>query len=128
MNEDNKSKSRAIAAGKKFIEKASTNTDEKVVVSNNEMWCPLFMDGLPSDFSTNSSLAAIASLLDENSSGSRENHSNNGVLPKGQIGGGKVSLQRKFSNRSKPYSLTSKKKPTTSTLEEAQLFMKMWKI
>ena len=39
---------------------ASTNDDHK------DISCPLFMDGLPLDFSTNPALAAIASLMNEN--------------------------------------------------------------
>lgn len=33
--------------------------------SNNEITCPLFMDGLPSNFTMNPALSAIASLLEE---------------------------------------------------------------
>lgn len=32
-----------------------------------ESWCPLFSEGLPSDFASNSKLAAIASLLNDDS-------------------------------------------------------------
>lgn len=33
----------------------------------DEPWCPLFSEGLPSDFASNSKLAAIASLLNDGS-------------------------------------------------------------
>lgn len=45
---------------------------EAVVESDNETreesWCPLFSEGLPSDFASNTKLAAIASLLNDDNS------------------------------------------------------------
>lgn len=91
--------------------------------------CPLFMDGLPSDFSTNPSLAALASLLDEEGSEckskpnekSEENSYEDDV---GQLGGGKVARRKTASIRSRPYPKNKKK----TSMGEAQLFMKMWKL
>ncbi|CAJ1942062.1 unnamed protein product [Cylindrotheca closterium] len=41
-----------------------------------ESWCPLFSEGLPSDFASNSKLAAIASLLnDDNTDGNCDGNS-----------------------------------------------------
>jgi hypothetical protein len=83
--------------------------------------CPLFMEGLPSDFSSNSGLAALASLLKDDNT---------------QSGGGKVPNKAKKLNRlqrrEKPYSVNTKttgtKQKTETTTAEAQLFLKMWKL
>ena len=93
--------------------------------------CPLFMDGLPSDFATNPHLAAIASLLEddeEDKEGKKkkkqfEFEEDNSVC---FAGGGKAKKNKTHSNRSKPYS--SVKKKSKATIGEAQLFMKMWKL
>ena len=83
--------------------------------------CPLFMEGLPSDFSSNTALAALASLLDDD---------------KSQHGGGKVANKAKKLNRlqrrDKPYLVNRKpictKQKTKTSTAEAQLFLKMWKL
>lgn len=93
--------------------------------------CPLFMDGLPSDFATNTSLAAIASLL-----GDAETDEKSVVepskpeLPKPQAGGGKVKSSSKRSNRkSEPYNKRDPgSKKETVTAGEASLFLQMWKL
>mmetsp|Transcript_20488 Transcript_20488/g.30344 ORF Transcript_20488/g.30344 Transcript_20488/m.30344 type:complete len:174 (+) Transcript_20488:75-596(+) len=72
---------------------------------------PLFMDSLPSGFDTNPALSALASLLD-------------GDVPKRCCG--KVSRRpSRSTRRSHPYKVTAK---NATTVSEAQLFMKMWKI
>jgi hypothetical protein len=90
--------------------------------------CPLFMDGLPTDFKSNPALAALASLLEDSDSDE--------VKDKTKVeedktttmsGGGKVVRKKKTSNRSKPYNNNHKKKPQAS-VGEAQLFLKMWKM
>ena len=112
-----------------------------------EDFCPLFMDGLPSNFAEHSGLAAIASLLhdeegretesaqtEEEPSWVNDNSLSTNVLT--AVGGGKVksSLRRghsrKATNKVKsPYPTQSKKTPTKkATLGEAQLFLNMWKI
>lgn len=83
--------------------------------------CPLFMEGLPLDFSSNSGLAALASLLNDDNT---------------QSGGGKVPNKAKKLNRlqrrEKPYLVNAKpigtKHKTETTTAEAQLFLKMWKL
>ena len=46
--------------------KEQTGQDENEIDSDSgSMTCPLFMEGLPSDFATNPQLAAIASLLND---------------------------------------------------------------
>ena len=102
--------------------------------------CPLFMDGLPSNFAQNSSLAAIASLL--NDDGEEEgkecnkktvSQSNSSVHL--QSGGGKV--KKTTGNKRNNHNPYSKDKNSTdnggkdkkkASLGEAQLFMNMWKL
>ena len=46
----------------------STNDGDSEIITNDNskaITCPLFMDGLPGDFSTNPALAAIASLMND---------------------------------------------------------------
>ena len=97
--------------------------------------CPLFMEGLPSDFQHNPALAAIASLIgDDASDEDVEDKKKSSQLTTVDLkpGGGKAKkTKRKLNNRS-PYSKekgminTGGKKSTT--LGEAQLFLYMWKI
>ena len=112
-------------------ETSSSPTDEEEVET-----CPLFMDGLPSDFSSNPALAAIASLLDADADDDDADDADNGkkvkeiekTMPTGKEGGGKVRRQGRThtqTNRN-PYNIPEKKKKTT--MGEAQLFLNMWKI
>ena len=99
----------------------SISSDEET--SNDSMQCPLFMTSLPTDFASNSGLAAIASLITNDEDSNIEK-------PKKQIspirmatvksGGGKAVKERS-TNRRSPY-----KKETT--VNEAQLFLKLWKM
>ena len=96
--------------------------------------CPLFMDGLPSDFAKNSALAAIASLIDDDVNfecfKDKKKGSQSSTVDF-KMGGGKVNNTGKRNNHS-PYSREKgtrkhvEKKATT--LGEAQLFLNMWKI
>lgn len=97
-----------------------------------ESFCPLFMDGLPTDFKNNPALAAIASLLEDDddnddavkkNSHQEEDDTGNECT---MSGGGKAVRKKKLSNRSKPYSNVKKK--TKTSVGETQLFLKMWKI
>lgn len=92
--------------------------------------CPLFMDGLPSDFSTNPSLAALASLLNDNvDESSPKTRAREASTTCTQAGGGKV--QRK-PNRSKrnfgPYKRDYDRQKGDTTVGETNLFLKMWKL
>jgi len=115
-------------------------------------FCPLFMDSLPPNFSSNKALAAIASLMadeiveeKEDSSNSIDKRLNIPTTIPVLSGGGKVSLRQQGkhiykSEKMKPYGLKQfdEKKPrdsstvtttlTTTTVSEAQLFMKLWKL
>jgi hypothetical protein len=109
-----------------------------------EELCPLFMHGLPKDFSTNVHLAALASLMN----GAVDEDENDDIVDNGKRkpisgasndtiqsimtkkGGGKVD--RKFQVRSKrqgvPYSKPATRKIPTASLGEAQLFFNMWSL
>jgi len=99
--------------------------------------CPLFMEGLPTDFSTNGQLAAIASLFQEDDD-SKENRI--GLQQKYDVrqrrnrlydigSQSKLKNERRRSRREKPYqrpNLSAKKRE--ATVGEASLFLKMWKL
>ena len=91
--------------------------------------CPLFMEGLPTDFATNPALAAIASLLDEEEvKGTINCKKRLSVQP--VPGGGKLSNRSSKSRKSsayrnKPYNVLKSK---NTSVGEAQLFLNMWKI
>ena len=99
--------------------------------------CPLFMDGLPSDFAQNSALTAIASLInddddfkDDIKKSSSHFHLSTGKL---KSGGGKIKMTgNKRNNRHSPYSKDDTgatiKGEKKATLGEAQLFLGLWKI
>ena len=101
-----------------------------------EEFCPLFMDGLPSDFAKNKSLAAIASLLDDGSDNIDAEHQiskkEDVALSKVELksGGGKVQRSRRRKGTS-PYNKEKKKgdkDKKAASIGEAQLFLNMWKI
>lgn len=82
----------------------ATDEDEQ------EITCPLFMDGLPKDFSTNPKLAAIASLLGKSDESEHDNFPKEALTvkkaemnpkPKGKLRRGKSSTRQ--ARRSKPY-------------------------
>ena len=105
----------------------STSPNKKTEKSESEPMCPLFMDGLPTDFTSNSALAALASLLEDDVPvDSTTKKATDKEESRRISGGGKVSGRRKASSRSKPYH-NPKKKPSSS-IGEAQLFLNMWKI
>uniref|UniRef100_A0A6V2EVE1 Uncharacterized protein n=1 Tax=Ditylum brightwellii TaxID=49249 RepID=A0A6V2EVE1_9STRA len=118
-------------------EKEELSHDETMATSNNgekqkgteggDEWCPLFMEGLPKDFSTNPALAALASLLDEDESSKENSLSSSPSRP--SAGGGKLKAKSRGRTRSRqqPY---QKKPPRESrgSMGEAQLFLSMWKI
>jgi len=103
-------------------------------------FCPLFMDGLPSDFSTNPALAALASLLevedDDNDPAASSSCDKPAELapPPTNEGGGKVKRVKSRSGRqSAPYPKRTQKKDgdnkkTATAVAEASLFLKLWKL
>mmetsp|Transcript_27828 Transcript_27828/g.47306 ORF Transcript_27828/g.47306 Transcript_27828/m.47306 type:complete len:140 (-) Transcript_27828:179-598(-) len=93
--------------------------------------CPLFMDGLPSDFAANPGLAAIAALLDEDEGGKDSKKDSPESMIEFKSGGGKVKKKSKSKNHSpynKQQNKMSDKDQKKASLGEAQLFMNMWKI
>lgn len=108
----------------------------------NEETCPLFMEGLPQNFSSNPHLAALSSLIDEEEDDAKQEATDENLPTKRnknpapsnsakQVpGGGKVRHAKKSQKRkSKPY-MKGKETPrkNKASMGEAQLFMKMWKL
>ena len=97
---------------------------------DDEKLCPLFMEGLPSDFSTNAGLAAIASLLDEDPVEvvtKKIDHE----APPIKSGGGKLRRTPMRSRRKegRPYKARGNEGATKkASVGEAHLFLKMWKL
>ena len=105
---------------------------------DDDITCPLFMEGLPSDFSKNPHLAALASLLGEEDDKEQEDDDDEeardvtskkeSAAP--QAGGGKVrSVKTRQRRKAVPY-LQNDKKPSKkeASVSEAHLFLKMWKL
>mmetsp|Transcript_23387 Transcript_23387/g.29484 ORF Transcript_23387/g.29484 Transcript_23387/m.29484 type:complete len:162 (+) Transcript_23387:15-500(+) len=104
---------------------STKNSDAAV---HKTLECPLFMDGLPPDFESNPSLAALASLLGEDEEPEKDEVTENNIQ-KAKLcisGGGKVSRKKAPKYRITPYQ--SKRNKTKASLGEAQLFLKMWKL
>lgn len=106
---------------------------------NSATFCPLFMDGLPSDFSTNPALAALASLLEETDDDTSSAESSRKVEARrkevnsveSNFGGGKAKrVKSRESRRSSaaPYRKRHDRKTTENkaSVAEASLFLKMW--
>lgn len=98
-------------------------SDTREPDDGDEPFDPLFMEGLPSDFSSNSKLAAIASFLNSDSDNESEK-------PLSASGGGKVKkrMNKKYTNKNSPYTKIEKKSSKSASIGEAQLFLSMWKM
>ena len=105
--------------------------------------CPLFMDGLPSNFANNEGLAAIASLLNDEEGEAFIDTKNQNVNKTDstttskielQSGGGKVQRKSRRKGSSSPYTKDVGKKKKVNedkkvaSVGEAQLFLNLWKI
>jgi hypothetical protein len=117
------------------VHSIESQTDEE----SDSITCPLFLDGLPKNFSQNAALAALASLLDDEttdkpnqdvkcvSSFSTSASSVENVAS----GGGKVrkekSGRRSRQNQNNPYPRPIKKASKLS-VTETSLFLKLWKL
>lgn len=110
--------------------KVSVDSKGDSRLGSDESWCPLFMNGLPSDFSTNPSLAALTSLIDGDDDDSKKipvaASESRTLLAEPKAGGGKVP-KRATRRTAKPYP-ARKRTEKSSSLGEAQLFLKMWKL
>jgi hypothetical protein len=103
------------------------------VVDDDEILCPLFMEGLPTDFGTNPQLAAIASLLeDDEDDSNRKKIKQQAPQAGGKAGGGKIRSKSRYQRHTSPYPkpLQSNHKPKheAATMGEAHLFLKLWKL
>mmetsp|Transcript_11637 Transcript_11637/g.21765 ORF Transcript_11637/g.21765 Transcript_11637/m.21765 type:complete len:151 (+) Transcript_11637:1-453(+) len=110
--------------------------------SQQESFDPLFMDCLPADFSTNPKLSALASLLndedfiedDGKNNRKKQVSASTSTRPVvSNAGGGKVrnrqSTRAMATKATIPYLIPQKSKETRQTsMGEAQLFLKLWKI
>jgi len=128
--------------------------DGETIEDSSTGECPLFMDGLSTQFGSNAGLLAIASLLGEEVPISDDEGDGNGmsddtvtrtmVHKKGRScnringfkfnsGGGK-STRRRITSISSPYTVPKKERSeprtrsSTNSVNEAQLFLSMWKI
>jgi hypothetical protein len=104
------------------------------IVDDDEILCPLFMEGLPTDFASNPQLAAIANLLEDNED---EDDSNRKIIKQqaphqaGKAGGGKIRSKSRYQRQTSPYPKPpqSNNKPKhQATMGEAQLFLNLWKL
>jgi hypothetical protein len=120
--------------------------DRPLPLNDEEEEHPLFMIGLPSSFSTNRGLAAIASLIEnegassngaESTKGNNYNDEKRLGLPMedgtwGIVGGGKLSRPTKTCTKlvSCPYSIPKRltKVEKKTTVSEAQVYLNLWKI
>jgi Zn finger protein HypA/HybF involved in hydrogenase expression len=137
MNQSELSKTSTIEKEDARMCEDAKKTEEEEETS----WCPLFMEGLPTDFASNPQLAAIASLLEEDDDNdddkegkqheSRDTNTRKQPSVVGTVGGGKARRTRRR-NQSTPYPATATATATNSkkkaSLGEAQLFLNMWKI
>jgi hypothetical protein len=104
------------------------NSPTDTMEDQTETTCPLFMEGLPSDFATNPSLAALASLLEEDDDTTKPVSSSKvAMIQQPSAGGGKVRARKsRMGRKSDPYPKSVQQKKTS--MGEAELFLKMWKI
>ena len=126
MESDDKQQS-----GPKLNGKGAGTKDEggKIRKEGDDSVHPLFMESLPADFATNPSLAALASLIDDESDDKTEVKVP--AIPK--VGGGKVRHEKgRTKRRVDPYNggqrSATKQQESKASVREAQLFLRMWKL
>jgi len=99
------------------VERSSTDKEETID-------CPLFMDGLPSDFAENPALAALASFLDEDSCKEKPAvKKSDGITVRRKT----MHVKHKCYQSNIQKEAKRKQQPNVS-VGEAQLFFSMWKI
>mmetsp|Transcript_30548 Transcript_30548/g.46589 ORF Transcript_30548/g.46589 Transcript_30548/m.46589 type:complete len:137 (-) Transcript_30548:34-444(-) len=135
MNDELKVKAAKDSSPDAGLSESSNNNGEE-----SQPTCPLFMEGLPTDFKTNPVLSALVSLFDdseneENSSFKRTRTANDATA-RNNIKGGKTyrnsQLQRER-RKDYPYEHPSNRrngrsKNPSAAVSEAQLFLTMWKL
>lgn len=94
------------------------------------VFCPLFMDGLPKDFSTNPQLAALVSLMNDDDDDDKPIKKHVEEVPLHKQGGGKIDRKsrQRHKRQDNPYTKPLKKKTPPASVAEAHLFLKMWSI
>ena len=115
--------------GNNEYQQNTSNSPDVPKGTDADLQCPLFMNSLPSNFASNSGLAAIASLLNEENDCSKDNNDEAPIRTSEvtvKSGGGKASKRRTGSSRHSPYKNKSSGKETS--VGEAQLFLSMWKM
>merc|ERR1711933_597782 len=99
-------------------------------VVNSEEECPLFMEGLPKDFSSHFGLAAIASFLSEEDDVMNKNKSKttSNSIRRGdkRVGGGKSKRIKIHRSRQEPYYF--RRRSNRNTEAELQVYLNLWKI
>jgi hypothetical protein len=105
-------------------------TDDDADKVEKESTCPLFMDGLPRDFSSNPTLAALASLMNDDEQHDEKPRIKHQVdAPMTKKGGGKIDrkARQRRKRQDNPYTKPATKTASAS-VAEAHLFLKMWNI
>ena len=135
----------------KVCNKKESDEDENGIDSDSgSMTCPLFMEGLPSNFASNPHLAAIASLLDDEvREETKENKAENDSTPEDKntstlscaqssqttisrhskiLGKARKNCRRqRASPYPRPQDRTNEKTTKKTSVGEITLFMNMWK-
>jgi hypothetical protein len=118
------------------VQSIESQTDEEA----DNISCPLFLDGLPKNFSQNAALAALASLMDEETTEKSKHDvkrlsssfASASSFEKIAVGGGKVRQEksgrriRQMNNN--PYPRPIKKASKPVSIAETSLFLKLWKL
>jgi hypothetical protein len=104
--------------------------DDSGNAEKESTFCPLFMDGLPRDFSSNPQLAALASLMnDDENDDEKPTVKYQDDTPMTKKGGGKIDrkARQRRKRQDNPYTKPATKTASAS-VAEAHLFLKMWNI
>ena len=130
-----RNKEMTVSASKRQKDCTTTtaNLDDEEPGEMND--CPLFMSGLPSDFSSNPHLMALASLIDDDGASEDKSKSHSKSLRKpipqrkARVGNfratGRMQRQKAISS---PYPVPEKSPNQRPTVGEVHLFVKMWKL
>lgn len=133
------------------MEIASDDDNDALSVHSSSAVCPLFMEGLPRDFSTNPALAALASLLDDgntcadNNTDTATKSSSRRQKKEEKIAMKRHHQSRKFRSKSKIKNMkhastsesmgqdnrsngNSSSNSSSASIGEASLFLQMWKL
>ena len=127
------------------MDTVAEDENDALSTNGNSEGCPLFMEGLPRDFSTNPTLAALASLLDEESAqmhvSNKTNIRSSGkqkkeekVVTKRRRDYKKLKATSKCNDSQEASNVTDSIRSdnpslgSNASVGEASLFIKMWKL